>query len=297
MDTSDQVLGAGQAGRLDSAVVSRLADALGVAGLRQLIPDAPTDRSENAWFRGRAGDAEVFVKLYARPDRGRVEQAVTRALPAGLAPRLVAAGRVAGIGEYSVFEWLPLRTAGWSPTAAAAAGSLLARFHAVAVPADAPPARAPDHADLAGVVERLAEAAPDRFAQYAARLQSRATRELVEAARSTRPQVLVHGDFAFRNLGTASPGRWLLVDFERVRVAPAEFDLDRVWDRELAAPALRRAFLAAYRERSAVRDWPDPAVLRYARLRCALTTVTRGRLNRDEDFERQGCRLLEGLAW
>lgn len=267
---------------LPDAVVRALAQQLNAGELRQIQPDDVNARSANAWLRG----AGIFVKLYARPEHAAAERAVAAALGG-----LLDGGELPGAGQYAVFAWQDLVPPPWTTETAARAASLLNTVHATDPPAGLRRREASE--DVFGaLLERFAREAPDVHAEHQANLTGTTTRDVVRAAaRVETPDVLLHGDFSLRNIGVRRDGGYALFDFERACTGFAEFDLERIWDRELASiDGGRTEFVDALDVR------PDEALLNYARLVCALTTVMGARRTRDENFEREGRARLEALC-
>lgn len=301
--TGDGLLDGGLVGTLPGYVADRLAEVLGTTGLRQVRAASCRERSHNAWFRGELRGEEVFVKLYAVPERGVAERLVARSVAPRLTTRLVGGGRADGLGEYAVFHWQRLVPLPARPESAAEAGRLLAAVHDTALPvadADLPVTEVGEEA-FTKLLERLARQAPDLFAEVRDRLTGPKATALVRAADQSAgayPPVLLHGDFSLRNIARDQAGRPVVFDFERAERGPAEYDLQRMWGGDLAAlPGGHVLFTAAYR--SARTDDPgawDRGRLDYARLACAITTLTAAHRTRDAQFESEGRRILEAVT-
>lgn len=311
------LLDGGLVGVLAGDVADRLAAACGATGLRQVLAASPRERSSNAWFRGELRGEEVFVKLYARPERAAADRLVARSVAPGVTTRTLGGGRADGLGEFTVFRWQPLTPLPARPESVAEAARLLAAVHDTALPGSdeggrttrapgggqaltAVPATEVGEDAFAELLRRLARQAPDLFAEVRGRLTGPKATALVRAAGQSaggRPPVLLHGDFSLRNTARNQAGRPVVFDFERAERGPAEYDLQRIWDRELAAvPGGHGVFTAAYR--AARRHDPGPldrVQLDYARLACAVTTLTAARRTHDTRFESEGRRILEAL--
>ncbi|GAA0513727.1 hypothetical protein GCM10010390_15090 [Streptomyces mordarskii] len=299
----------GKGGVLDGALVDlvpqrvadRLAARIGAEHLVQVRADSFKERSANAWFRGTARGREIFVKLYARQDRAVVERLVARSLGPACSTRLLDSGTAPDLGGYAVFDWERLVPLPPTADSAAAAGRLLAAVHETAPPGAAPlQDQTPCEAHLETHLSALAAEAPDLYGLIRGRLAEPALSTLVrEAGRRsvTAPRVLLHGDFSLRNVARGAGGREVVFDFERAALGPFEVDLQRLWDRELAAiRGGRTAFTAAYRqERDTDPGPPDPVLLDFARLSCAVSTLTAARRTDDPDFEAEGLTILKVL--
>ncbi|MDP9613235.1 hypothetical protein JOF35_005573 [Streptomyces demainii] len=305
-------------GGLPGHVADRLSAACGATGLRQVLAGSFKERSSNAWFRGGLRGEEVFVKLYARPERAAADRLVAGSLAPGLAPRLLAGGHADGLGEYAVFRWQSLTPLPARPESAAEAGRLLAAVHDTDPPgpgADGPAPRPPGGGQgttalpvtevgeepFGKLIEALARQAPDLFAEVRGRLTGPEATALVrdaDQAAGRYPTVLLHGDFSLRNTARNHAGRPVVFDFERAGFGPAEHDLQRIWDRELAAiPGGHGIFTAAYRRARAHDPGPpDRIQLDYARLACAVTTLTTAHRTHDTRFEAEGRKILEALT-
>jgi aminoglycoside phosphotransferase (APT) family kinase protein len=183
---------------------------------------------------------------------------------------------------------------------------MLAAVHESAVPREPDGAasltrRGAGEEPLALLLSGLARRAPDLYALVRDKLAEPRRAASAAAARrhaADAPEVLLHGDFSLRNIARAADGRELVFDFERAECGPAESDLERLWDRELAAvPGGRAAFVAAYRAaRRADPGPPEPAALDYARLCCAISTLTAARRTCDTEFEAEGLTILKALT-
>ncbi|MFI0773148.1 phosphotransferase [Streptomyces sp. NPDC021212] len=314
----DGLLDGGLVGVLPARVADRLAAACRATGLRQVPAGSFKERSSNAWFRGEVRGEEVFVKLYARPERAAAERLVASSLAPGVAPRLLAGGRADGLGEYAVFRWQSLTPLPATPESAAEAGRLLAAVHDTDLPgpgADGPTPRPPGGGQgttalsapevgeeaFGKLIAALARQAPGLFAEVRGRLTGPKATALVRDAGWTagrHPPVLLHGDFSLRNTARNQAGHPVVFDFERAEYGPAEHDLRRIWDRELAAiPAGHDTFTTAYRNARAHDPGPpDRIQLDYARLACAVTTLTAARRTHDTRFEAEGRKILEAVT-
>ncbi|GAB3466713.1 phosphotransferase [Actinophytocola sediminis] len=280
------------------AVRRHLVARFGVGPVRELRPRRAELRSENRWLcAARDGRPALFVKVYVRSDRGVVEQRAMAAMPAGLSTRLVGHGEAAGI-RYSAFAWADLTEIATDAVFAEVSGDLLARMHNAPPPSAPLPTEPVTEESYADTVRTLARTVPDVYEQVAADLSGRRARGVVreadQVARDTQ-EVFLHGDLARRNTAVGDAG-YLLLDLERASVGPAELDLNRVWGRELAPPANRRRFLDAYRQgRGLPSTWPNQALLRFAQLRCGVTTLVTARRRRDPEFAAEGHRLLRDV--
>ncbi|PGH41746.1 Phosphotransferase enzyme family protein [Micromonospora sediminicola] len=290
--------GYGLVGAVPHHVVEDISDHLRASVVRQVVAGTARDRSVNAWFRAETDAGTLFVKCYARADRAAVERSVAADLPEDLSPPLLSGGVIAGVGAYNCFGWRDLSPLPATAGSLAQVGERLATLHAVPPPAGLP-RREVGPAAYAAQVARLADVAPDLADRLRHRLHGGWAAQLVaeaEAAAARARPVLLHGDFSLRNVGRQPCGGTLLFDFERAEIGPAELDLDRIWDREaVVPPGGRRALLHGYTTRSGVR--PDPVLITYARLCCALSTLVRARLSGDTDFEEQAWAILAALPW
>lgn len=285
-------------------VADRLASRIGADRLWQVRAATFKERSSNGWFRGSAGEREIFVKLYARADRAAADRSVAAAVGPAHTTRLLDWGRDEEAGEHAVFAWEDLADLPWDARSAAIAGRLLAVVH------DTPPPRGPDgkqmlqrlpapQDDYGRLLAGLAQQAPHLFARLRDRLTGPWATALVAAAqRAQASTLLLHGDFSFRNIARSPRGAEVVFDFERAVAGPAELDLGRLWDRELAAiDGGHDAFAAAYRAARASDPGPlDRALLDFARLSCAVSTLIAARRTRDPEFETEGLAILEALT-
>jgi hypothetical protein len=282
---------------LPDAVLRELGQRLGIEDLRQVHAPSAALRSSNAWLCGQRPEV-VFVKLYARPAHAATEHSVAAALSGRHTVMLLDGDHLPAVGHYNVFRFEQMVRAPWTAGAAAEAGTLLARVHAAEHP-DGLRHRVASEAAFDDLLTRFAAAAPDVYSEHRAELLGAATRSLVRAAEQVgaeSPDVLLHGDFSLRNVGVRPDGQYVVFDFERAALGPAEFDLERIWDRELAAIEHgRQRFVDSYAGTASGRR-PNPDLLRYARLTCALTTVMGGRRTRDQPFENEGRTMLEALC-
>lgn len=64
-----------------------------------------------------------------------------------------------------------------------------------------------------------------------------------------------------------------LVDFERVCIGAAEWDLAKLWDVDLATSERRDRFAAAYRTVAGLAAFPDAVLLDVVRLVCAWRSI------------------------
>ncbi|MCC3327951.1 aminoglycoside phosphotransferase family protein [Nocardia abscessus] len=242
----------------------------------------------------------MFLKLYASDRRGATEAAVASQLPRAITTRFVNSGMLDKVGAYTAFGWAHLDEVTLDRDGLGVSARLLAAVHDCPLPPSS--GIAADHISPASyekAVERLARIAPDSFAEVESVVAGAWAQDLVTAASeiaTTTPSVVLHGDFSSRNVAKCS-GRHVVFDFERACTGPAELDLARIWDRELTrVPNGQSLFAAAYRRaRGLTRPWPDPVLLRFSRIRCAVTTLTTARLQREEQFADQGYRILEAL--
>ncbi|WP_063048368.1 aminoglycoside phosphotransferase family protein [Nocardia arthritidis] len=286
--------------RLPATTVEQIRVRLGYRRLRQIEAPTADRRSANAWFSGHGGEGTVFLKLYASDHRAATEAAVASQLPRAITTRFVNSGVLNEIGAYTAFEWANLNDVALDHNGVEVSARLLAAVHDCPLPPSS--GIAADHitpASYEKAVERLARVAPDSFAEVESVVAGAWAQDLVTAASeiaTTAPSVVLHGDFSFRNVAKCS-GRHVVFDFERACTGPAELDLARIWDRELTrVPNGQSLFAAAYRRaRGLAQLWPDPVLLRFSRLRCAVTTLTAGRLQREEQFADQGYTILKAL--
>ncbi|WP_367125813.1 phosphotransferase [Streptomyces phytohabitans] len=296
---SGGVLHGGPVDLVPQRVADRLAARIGAGHLTQVRAPVRKERSANAWFRGTAAGRDVFVKLYARRDRAATERLVAPAVGPSRSTRLLDTGTDPELGAYAVFGWEDLVPLPPTAESAAVAGHLLATVHETVPPGEIRHLT-PGQEQLDAQLSALAAEAPDLYGPIRDR-QARAApaARVREAGRraATAPRVLLHGDFSLRNVARGAGGRELVFDFERAAVGPYEVDLRRLWDRELAViPGGRAAFTAAYRRgRGTDPGPPDPVLLDFARLSCAVTTLTAARRTDDPDFEAEGLTILEAL--
>ncbi|MBU7600102.1 aminoglycoside phosphotransferase family protein [Streptomyces sp. P38-E01] len=299
---SGGVLGGALVDLVPQQVADRLAARAGADRLAQVRATGFKERSTNAWFRGTALGREIFVKLYARQDRAATERVVAPAVGPTRSTRLLDAGTAPGLGAYAVFGWEDLAPLPPTADSAATAGRLLAAVHDTAPPAGATLTQEPTSCEeqLGKQLSALATEAPDLYGLVRGRTDAADPTALAREAdrrSATAPRVLLHGDYSLRNVARGAAGREVVFDFERAALGPFETDLQRLWDRELAAlPAGRAAFTAAYRrERGTDPGPPDPVLLDFARLSCALSTLTAARRTDDPAFEAEGLTILKAL--
>lgn len=294
------MFGGGLVDRLPAATVEELRVRLGYRQLRQVNAPTPDRRSTNAWFYGHGDEGPVFLKLYALNHRAATEAAVTSQLPSTITTKFVANGFLEGIGPYSAFEWAELEEVVLDRNGLQLCAQLLASVHESPISQDG--CLAADRVTSAlydKAVERLARVAPDDFEAVRSVIAGTWAQGLVVVATEiaeVTPSVVLHGDFSFRNIAQNS-GRHVVFDFERACTGPAELDLARIWDRELTRiPGGQSLFSIAYRRARGLSErWPDPVLLQFSRLRCAVTTLTAARLQHEQQFADQGYRILKEL--
>ncbi len=123
------------------------------------------------------------------------------------------------------------------------AGALLARLHALAAPADAPPHGWPER------LSRALTRAPDELVPLGRRL-------LAEVAAQPPGPRLIHGDWHLGQLGQQD-GEWLLVDVDDVGLAWPAWDLARpagFWAAGLLSDEDWNTFLTGY---GSTPPWPE----------------------------------------
>ncbi|MFE7812877.1 phosphotransferase family protein [Streptomyces sp. NPDC057433] len=280
---------------------SHLMARFGVESVHELQPRLTELWSENRWMRAdRGGWPVLFVKVYARPDRGVIEQRASEALPDGLSTRMVGHGHVDGAGQYSAFAWDDDLTDVTTDNAfSAGAGYLLARLHSTRPPTSGLlPADPVTEESYTAAMETLARTFPEVYERVAGDLSGRRARSVVREAESVArdtPDVFLHGDLARRNIARRN-ATYLLLDLERAGVGPAELDLARIWGRELSILKDRHRFLACYRHhRGLPPSWPNRSLLRFARLRCAVTTLITACRRGDSAFASEGHQMLRDV--
>ncbi|NYT92305.1 phosphotransferase [Salinispora sp. H7-4] len=284
-----------------AALVRRVGQRLDATAVRQIRATREKDRSANAWFRAEVASGPAFVKCYPRPDRAQAERAVARALPPGMAVPFLGGGALGGPGdypEYNCFAWRDLGPVRADPYGLRAAGERLGALHAVTPPAGLVP-REVGPAAYDALLARLQEVSPYLDDRLRFRLDGDWARAVVTAAGSAARKasvVLLHGDFSLRNIGTAANGTTLLFDFERAETGPPELDLERIWDREATASGGHPALLAGYRAGGGAAE-PDPVLLTYARLCCAVSTLVAAGRTGDTEFAREAHVILDRLPW
>ncbi|MCP2258881.1 Phosphotransferase enzyme family protein [Streptoalloteichus tenebrarius] len=286
---------------LPPSVADTLARRLGLEAMGQVVPETFKERSRNAWFHGHHRGVRVFVKLYAHAPHGVVEQYVGRQLGARYTTEILLGESVPNLGWCNVFRWEPVTPLPHTLDSVETAATLLAMTHRQDPGrADVLSRRQVGERPYQELLARFGRVAWDVYQEWRDLLDGRDTASVVreaEQADAETPGALLHGDFSLRNVGSGERGRPVVFDFERSGLGPTELDLRRIWDRELAAvPGGRETFVSAYRAaRGLTGVWPEPALLRYARLTCALTTITAARRTDDPQFEQEGRRILEDL--
>ncbi len=252
----------------------------------------------NTHYRGVLRDGTgVFVKLlsddpgYYRAEVRAADHLAGTAIPA---PSLICHGVLDEKHRWLAFEWRDLERFTPTPRQVAFAGELLGKLHAVTRGASDPQIRQYASVDalIAGKtaqVARIDVALADRIQRL---------HDAITSQGSTDPGVgtcLLHGDVGWRNFYT-DPGdqRIWIVDFEHAAIGPPLLDFAKLWDRELADPATRAAFLNGYSQHqpgiaatpasiNAVRLWAAAGIIPYAR--------PRG----DHDFEQHAHLILRKL--
>lgn len=146
----------------------------------------------------------------------------------------------------------------------AAAGELLARLHAVPVPApgSVPPMRAPER--VARAVARMRAAGGDDAARRAVEAAWAGLETWCLGSGPLRPRALCHGDFHLGQLvrHPAPDGPWLLIDIDDLGLGDPVWDLARpaAWYASgLLAPEHWELLLGAYQTASGTRGadpWP-----------------------------------------
>jgi aminoglycoside phosphotransferase (APT) family kinase protein len=285
-------------------------DAL-TALVRTALPGAavtvrpPLDGSQNRHAEAVLPDGTaLFVKVYGERDKHHAEGAVVAALCARYDWPVAAVGEgVVGDGEAGVgwraFPLLDLAPVEPSPALLAVWAERLADVHRCPAPNGLDTnVRAVDQVERR--LARLRAVADTPVLAVADRAAARwdAVRDTIgaEAAAYETPYRLLTNDFGFRNTCVRPDGAVALYDFERSGPGDPHWDLGKAWDRELADPAYRAAFLAAYRAAMPdAGDWPHPATLWVTRFAGAMAAIPYALRVGADGFVRESVDLLTRL--
>ncbi|MER5202506.1 phosphotransferase [Streptomyces sp. NPDC002825] len=209
--------------------------------------------NSRVWRVCGAAGGEWFVKVHQNERfHHRETTALRRWVPllGGAGPRLVAAdpGLLAGVVTAVEGRSLHGRVLNGAEERAvfAALGTLLARIHAIPLPAGALAAKSAVVAPL-GPYDRM-----DRHLDAARPLLEPGDEERVRSAVATARElgpltpVVTHGDFQLRNLLLGDDGTVRVIDFERSEPQPRVRDFVRILDHFDGRPDVASAFLGGY---------------------------------------------------
>lgn len=264
------------------------------------LPQPPGSPNRHfAVFVGPGEGPAYFVKVVSEARRFRREGIACRFLSERGFPHLAIRGEGAVSDHlfWRAFDWINGRSfVPSTPQEVAAAGRILGLVHRAS--AGAAPEGLFRYRSLTDALERmlgrLAEADPEAFAALAPVAAS--ARRLYPAVRAfdeAQPQVLLHGDFGWRNLLLREGRTLVLLDFERAVVGPAWLDLAKCLDRELRVPEDRSWFVRGYEEASGIRlGEPPDAYVTCLRLWVAAGILLFVRKHVDEPFAEHGRSLL-----
>lgn len=268
-----------------SSTAAQVSDAVGLVA----TPLSSELVHPNAHLRAGA----MFVKVFSgRREYFEAEVAVAAARPTDLrTPRLVSSGSLADGRPWTGYEWVELQPAAVNPVLAEDAGRQLGLLHAQSRRVPGLRERSPD---LAPAVETLC----GRIATFDAPLAERIQR-LAEAVSSTLLKeptraVLLHGDWGWRNALRGPDGAIWLIDFEHARWGHPFLDFAKPWDRELAEPTIREAFMNGYSQ-TTEGSVPSTASMGMVRLWAAAGIFPYARRLGDVAFAEHGRDILDRL--
>ncbi|MFP7675548.1 phosphotransferase family protein [Marivita sp. S0852] len=218
--------------------------------LAGLSPAEWADGPYSIHHHHRSG-TRVFVKAMNRalPGFGNEVAAARMLVGLSLAVPVVEVIDDPAAGCAIIFAHRDLSPLGTAPEDARAMGRALRGLHdhGARTLAEDPAAFGTPPVTLAEVLARSMSRLP-RTHPEAPRLTRLATRALAEdgLAAYGGACALVHGDFGLRNVGRLPDDTLCVFDFEHARAGHPILDFAKLWDRELAAPPQRAAFLAGY---------------------------------------------------
>ena len=195
-------------------------------------------------FRVDTRDTSYFVKFPASPSQ---EAAANALLSVELnCPVLLEHGVTSTKQPYLVYEWMDLETFDPSQSRIAAAGELVGLLHQTTRGATHPglQLKGPINEEIETQVRSISRLEPELAGRLTGLLSGLGA--LCEVVDSHFPKVLVHGDFAWQNVGIDRQGRVVLFDFESGSIASPLRELMRSWHGDLRDDADRAAFLDGY---------------------------------------------------
>ncbi len=282
-------------------------DAL-TALVRAALPGAavtvrpPLDGSQNDHAEAVLPDGTaLFVKVYGERDKHHAEGAALAALCARYdwPVAAVAEGLVDEVG-WRAFPLLDLAPVEKSAALLAVWAQRLADVHRCPAPDGLDTnVRAVDQVERR-LAKLRAVADTPTLAEVVERAAARwdAVRDTIgaEAAAHETPYRLLTNDFGFRNTCVRPDGAVALYDFERSGPGDPHWDIGKAWDRELADPADRATFLAAYRAALPdADDWPHPPTLWVTRFAGAMAAIPYALRVGADTFVRESVDLLARL--
>jgi aminoglycoside phosphotransferase (APT) family kinase protein len=277
-------------------VTDTLAPAAAAAGVR-LVRRLPARLGGNQLAEVARNDGQrLLLKVWPAGASGAGrELAASVAYGASVvpAPQLRGHGAIS-TGTWALFDWVEMTEVEPTGTVARAAGRILAQIHSCPPPpASSWPLRR--RGPLAPLIRAKAEQVAlfdqrlaDRIAQLGARVPT--------TSRAPVPDVLLHGDYGWRNIGVARGGTLKVFDFEHAALGAPWLDLAKMWDRELIDIAVRAQFLAGYRETSPALDGDLDTTMLPVRLWAAAGIFPYAHATEDSDFFRHGLTVLDRLA-
>jgi aminoglycoside phosphotransferase (APT) family kinase protein len=273
--------------------MSRLAAAAEQAGTR-VIRVLPPRSAGNELAEVEQEGRRLLLKAWPPQSSGaRREMAAAAAFQhtALAAPRLRGHGTSA-LGEWVLLDWFDLHEIPQTAAAGEQAGRLLAQVHRTPLPSAGADLRR--YGDVGGLIAEKAWLVA-RFDRSLADRITRMASQVASAARQPAAEVLLHGDYGWRNLATDPAGRLITFDFEHAAIGPPAYDLAKLWDRELADDRARTRFLDGYRQVSTALDHGLDATMRPIRLWAAAGIFPHARATADDDFYQHGLVILGRL--
>jgi len=274
----------------DNAIISELSSATGL----KIEPVELQIQANNSHYVGRRGLDKFFIKLYRRKGRFAVENTVSPIvkelnIPT---PALLRSGELHSGLSWAIYEWLDMRPFKETPCCIQSAAKVLSKLH---------------HQQR-NVVDGLKNYSSiwDRITQKIALVHNfnddlarRIEDIFIKIPKKSFPKdlhnVILHGDFGWRNLALSDNDDVIVYDFEHSATGPFYMDFGKMWDRELADAEKRNLFISAYLNEDKIDvAWWD-SVMMPTRLWIAAGIFPYTHEKGDKDFEAHGYSILDNI--
>jgi Ser/Thr protein kinase RdoA (MazF antagonist) len=260
---------------------------------------APTGGHRHDLFAGRTSCGELFVKLFppasASAARERAAAHLISEHLTDLVPAMVADGVTRSGRPWMAYEWIEMRRFAPDTANLHAAGRALARLHRLELVSR--PDALPRYGNPVNLVEHKARLVERYDAMLAAHIRElcRRLKPTVAPSAALYPQVLLHGDFGWRNVLLNPDGAVVLVDFEHAALGAPVLELAKLWDRELRGDVERATFLDGYQSERPIDREAWMVWLPLVRLWASAGIVPYARQTGDEEFEQHALDIIARL--